>query len=256
MSLTRGAGPLTRDPADSNYTIDGPAHRIFVEPFTRRVRGELGGETVFDTRHAVLLHETGIGPRLYVPIRDVRAELLEPSELTTYCPFKGTATYRSIRVGDSLAEDALWLYEQPNAETPWLAGLAGVYVDRLDRLFDEDDEVVGGLPDPYHRVDIRHSSRAIRVTGPDGSVLAETDAPLIVSETGLADRIYIPRADVAVELAKSERTSTCPYKGHATYWSAGDAADVAWSYETPLPESIRLAGYVSFDGEGVEVVER
>jgi uncharacterized protein (DUF427 family) len=253
MSLTRGDGPLTREPADSNYTIDGPAHRMFFEPFTRRVRAELAGETVIDTVNARLLHETGIRPRLYVPVADVRVDVLEASELTTHCPFKGDATYRSLRVGDRVAQDALWLYEHPIASAAWLERYAGVYEDRLDRWLDEDDEVVGHLPDPYHRVDIRHSSRKVRVTGPRETVLAETSAPLIVSETGLVDRYYVPRADVVANLERSGRVTANPYLGYSTYWSTADAPDVAWSYETPVDGSARLAGYVSFDGDGIEV---
>jgi uncharacterized protein (DUF427 family) len=154
-----------------------------------------------------------------------------------------------------MAEDAIWVYDDPNPETPWLKGYAGVYEERFDRWLDEEEEVLGHLPDPFHRVDIRRTSRAIRITGPDGRVLAESRSPLLVSETGLADRFYVPRADLAIELAESERSWTCPYKGHATYWSAPGAADVAWSYESPVAESLPLKGFVSFDGEGVEISE-
>jgi uncharacterized protein (DUF427 family) len=255
MSLTTGHGPLAAAPGDSNYSIESPAHRLFMLPVTRRIRAELAGETVLDTREARLLYETGIRARLYVPVADFRPDTLVASELTTFCPFKGTASYRSLRVGDRLAEDAIWVYDEPNAETPWLRGYAGVYEERFDRWLDEEDEVLGHLPDPFHRVDIRSTSRSVRVTGPDGSVLAESSAPLLVSETGLADRFYLPRADVKVGLEQSERTWTCPYKGHATYWSAPGAVDVAWSYETPVAESLPLAGFISFDGEGVEVRE-
>jgi uncharacterized protein (DUF427 family) len=253
MSLTRGDGPLTREPADSNYAIEGPAHRMFFEPFTRRVRAELAGETVIETRSAHLLHETGIRARLYVPIANVRPDVLESSELTTHCPFKGDATYRTLRVGHRVAEDALWLYEHPIASAAWLEGCAGVYEDRFDRWLDEDDEVVGYLPDPYHRVDIRHSSRRLRVVGPGETLLAETSAPLIVSETGIVDRFYVPRADVVAKLERSGRVTASPYMGYSTYWSTADAPDIAWSYERPVDESARLAGYVSFDGEGIEV---
>jgi uncharacterized protein (DUF427 family) len=255
MSLTTGNGPLAASPGDSNYSIESPAHRLFMLPVTRRIRAELGGKTVLDTRQARLLYETGIRARLYVPVADFDQPALVASENTTYCPFKGTATYRSLRVGDRQSDDAIWVYDEPNAETPWLQGYAGVYEERFDRWLDEDDEVLGHLPDPFHRVDIRHTSRNVRVTGPDGSVLAESSAPLIVSETGLADRFYLPRADVKVALEPGTRTWTCPYKGHASYWSAPGAADVAWSYESPVAESLPLAGYVSFDGEGVEVSE-
>jgi uncharacterized protein (DUF427 family) len=255
MSLATADGPLSAHPAESNYAIEGPAHKIFWHPHTRRLRIELAGETVIDTRDARLLYETGIRARLYVPLADVREDVLEPSELTSYCPFKGIASYRSIRVGDRLAQDALWVYDEPNAEAIWLAGYAGVYEERFDRQLDEDDEVLGHLPDPFHRVDIRRSSRKVRVTGPGRTVIAESGAPLIVSETGLADRFYLPRGDVQAPLEQSEKVTVCPYKGRTTYWSIPGVADAAWSYDAPLPEAVRLAGYVSFDGEGIEVGE-
>ena len=256
MSLATADGPLSARPADSNYEIEGPAHKIFWHPHTRRLRAELGGETVIDTREARLLYETGIRARLYVPLDDVRQSLIEASELTSYCPFKGTASYRTVRLGDRVAQDALWVYDDPNEETPFLAGYAGVYEERFDRWLDEEDEVLGHLPDPFHRVDIRRSGRAFRVTGPDSTIIAETSAPLIVSETGFTDRIYVPRDDVRIALEPSEKVTVCPYKGRTTYWSAAGAPDIAWSYDTPLPESVRLAGYLSFDGEGIEVSER
>jgi len=103
MSLTFGAGPLSREPASTNYEIDGPAHRIYFHPFGRRVRLELAGEVVLDTLDAHLLHETGILPRLYVPVADIRTGVLEPSETTSHCPFKGDATYRTVRGGDAVA---------------------------------------------------------------------------------------------------------------------------------------------------------
>jgi uncharacterized protein (DUF427 family) len=255
MSLTTGNAPLAASPGDSNYTIESPAHRLFMLPITRRIRAELNGETVLDTRNARLLYETGIRARLYVPVADFRAGSLLASAQTSFCPFKGTATYRSVKAGDRVSEDAIWVYDEPNGEAPWLKGYAGVYEERFDRLFDEDDEILGAVPDPFHRVDIRHSSRHVRVTGPDGSVLAESSAPLLVSETSTADRFYFPRSDVRAELLPSERTWTCPYKGHATYYSVAGAPDVAWAYETPIAESLPLAGAISFMGDGVTVEE-
>jgi uncharacterized protein (DUF427 family) len=255
MSLTTGNAPLAATPGDSNYSIESPAHRLFMLPVTRRIRAELNGETVLDTREARLLYETGIRARLYVPVADFRPGALVASEQTTYCPFKGTATYRTVQAGDRRSENAIWVYDEPNPETPWLKGYAGVYEERFDRWLDEDDEFVGALPDPFHRVDIRHTSRHIRVTGPGDVVLADSTAALLVSETSTPDRFYLPRADVKVDLVPGERTWTCPYKGHASYWSAPGAPDVAWSYETPIAESVPLAGYISFDGEGIDVVE-
>ena len=256
MSLTFGAGPLSRQPASTNYTIDGPAHRIYFHPFGRRVRIELGGTTVVDTLDAHLLHETNIIPRLYVPLADVDAATLVPSDTTSHCPFKGDATYRTVRVGDRVAEDGFWLYEHPLPASPWLGGFAGVYEERFDRVLDEDEEVLGGhLRDPYHRVDVRRTSRHVRVTSSDGTVLAESTGPLLVAETGLPNRFYLPRADVRVDLEPSDTPSACPYKGRASYWHAGGIKDAAWSYEEPLDGVTPLAGHLSFLGDDITVEE-
>jgi uncharacterized protein (DUF427 family) len=255
MSLTTGAGPLAPEPALGNYAIDGPAHRILFEPVGRRIRLELGGETVVDTEDARLLHETAIRPRLYVPLADVRDGVLRPSATRSHCPFKGDATYRSVDVGGVCAEDALWLYDQPRPEASWLRGYAGVYEDRFDRLLDEDEPVLGHLPDPYHRVELRSSSRHVVVTGPDDRLLAETRRPLLLAETGAPKRLLVPREDVVAELERGERVTVSPYTGVATHWTVGGVPDGAVTYEQPPAASARLEGYVAFEGAGIAVRE-
>ena len=116
-------------------------HDVTHAPLGRRVRLELGGETVVDTHDAILLHETGIRPRLYVPLVDTRADLLRSSERRTHCPFKGDATYRTVEAGGTRSHDALWVYEDPIPRADWLRGYAGVYEERFDRLLDEDEPV-------------------------------------------------------------------------------------------------------------------
>jgi uncharacterized protein (DUF427 family) len=258
MSLTLPPGPLSGSPAPANYTIDGPAHRLLLTPFPRRVRGELGGEVVIDTENAHLVHETGIKAQLYVPLADVRAELLERTDHSTHCPFKGDASYRTIRVGDRVAENALWVYDEPIDSAPWLRGLAGCYLDRLDRWFDEDEEVQG-FRDPYHRVDVRRSSRAVEVRA-NGTTIATARTPLVLSETGLANRFYVPRADVAATLhGPTGKTTYCPYKGVASYYDVelDDGTrleNAAWTYGQPLDEATAIADHVSFWGDDVEVL--
>jgi len=85
--------------------------------------------------------------------------------------------------------------------------------------------------------------------------LADTTRPIGVFETALPARWYIPVADVRTDLlVGSDTRTTCGYKGVATYRSvSGGPADVAWGYETPLPEAILLPGHLSFLGEGIEV---
>jgi uncharacterized protein (DUF427 family) len=229
-----------------------------MHPFPRRVRAEFAGETVLDTRDGVLLHETGLLPQLYVPEADVRTELLERSELHTYCPFKGEASYYSVRVGDKLERDAVWYYPKPIETAPWLKGYVALYWTRMDRWLDEDDEVLGHLPDPFHRVDIRATGQRVRVLAGD-TVVADSTHALVLSETGLPNRYYLPATDISADLVRSDTRTACPYKGRSTYWTLKlpdrEVADVAWSYEEPLPESARIAGYRSFlhDALTVEV---
>jgi uncharacterized protein (DUF427 family) len=257
MTLTHPPGPLSGTPAATNYAIEGPKHRLLLTPLPRRVRGELGGEVVIDTEGAYLLHETGLPPRLYVPLADVRADALLRTETTTHCPFKGDASYRTLSVGDGVAQDALWVYDEPLPQASWLDGLAGVYLERLDRWYDEDEEVQG-FPDPYHRVDIRRTTRRVEVRV-HGDLVASTDRALLLSETGLPNRFYLPRDAVTTPLhGPTDTSSYCPYKGTASYWTLAlpDGTlvpDAAWSYEDPLPESTPITGYVSFWGDDVEI---
>jgi uncharacterized protein (DUF427 family) len=258
MSLTHAPGPLAGRPGSANYTVDGPPHRLLLTPFPRRVRGELGGETVIDTTGAFLLHETGLNPRLYVPLDDVRADAIERTDHTTFCPFKGEASYRTVRAGGRVAENALWVYEEPIEASAWLRGLAGCYLDRLDRWLDEDEEVAG-FRDPYHRVDVRRTSRHVVVRA-RGEVVADTRGALLLSETSVANRFYVPREDVRAAVdGPTETTSVCPYKGVASYWTVelGDGtrlADAAWSYPEALGDSGDASGHLSFWGDDVEVV--
>ncbi|GAA4306980.1 uncharacterized protein (DUF427 family) [Actinomadura luteofluorescens] len=254
MSLTKQPGPLAGSLGDEvNFTIDGPAHRLFMHDFPRRVRARFAGETVLDTERGRLLHETGLLPVLYVPEEDVRTDLLEKTVHSTHCPFKGDAVYWTVRAGDRAAENAVWGYPEPKPEAAWLRGHMAFYWDRMDAWFDEDEEVKGHLRDPFHRVDARTTSRRVRVLL-DGEVVAETGRPKLLSETGLPNRYYIPAEGVRRDLlTRSAKRTFCPYKGEATYWSLAGAEDAAWSYEEPLEDAAKIGGYLSFDHEAVTV---
>ena len=260
MTLTIGTAPLsTQPPAEANYTIDGPRHRLLMTPFPRRVRALLGDATVVDTERGQLLHESNLLPVLYAPVADVDMSLLEATDHSSHCPFKGDASYWSVRVGDRIAENAVWAYPEPVSEAPWLAGLMAFYFDRLDRWFDEDEEVFSHLRDPFHRVDVRPSTRRV-VARVGDEVVADSTAAFVLSENGLPNRWYVPPADVRTDrLVRSTTTTWCAYKGQATYWSlvAGDGgvafADVGWSYEEPLDDARRVAGHVCFTGDDVTV---
>jgi uncharacterized protein (DUF427 family) len=255
MSLTFSDGPLSGHPSERvNYRIEGPAHKLLMHEFPRRIRATFGGQTVLDTTRAVLLHETGLLPQLYAPIEDIRADLIQPTDHHTYCPFKGTASYWTVNAGDQQAENAIWSYPEPIPEASWLQGYAGFYWNAMDEWYDEDERVEGHLRDPYHRVDVRRSSRPVRVllrNGGSDTVLAETTHPLLLSETGLPNRFYIPAEDVRQDLLEPSDTHThCPYKGTASYWSVTKdgrkLTDAVWSYPQAEGDSAAISGYLSF----------
>jgi uncharacterized protein (DUF427 family) len=230
---------------------------VRVEPTIKRVRAMLGGETVVDTRRALLLFEKGHLPVYYLPLEDVRQDLLEPSDKHTTCPRKGEAAYYSIRAGDRFVRDAAWRYPEPIESCPDISEYVAFYWDRMDSWWEEDDQVFRHARDPYHRVDVLRSSRHVRVEL-DGEVLAETHRPLLLVETGLPPRWYIPRADVRFEFLRPTDTSTtCPYKGNASYFTAviggTEHEDIAWSYVTPIPECPKIEQAICFFNERVDL---
>jgi uncharacterized protein (DUF427 family) len=250
MSLTLGTAPLSsRRRGLLNSRIEGPAHTLYFEPYERRMRAVLDGETVIDTTSGMLLYESNIPPVLYVPAADVRDDLIERTDHTTHCPFKGDATYWSV--GDH--ENVLWGYEQPIESASFLLGYMAPYWGRFDRWFEEDEELHTKLRDPYHRIDVRETSAHVTVRV-GGEVVAESDRARLLFETGITARAYMPVEDVRRELlTPSEKTSVCPYKGTASYWSIGEHEDVVWSYRDPIPEAGAIEGLVSFTGDGVDV---
>ena len=128
--------------------------------------------------------------------------------------------------------------------------------DAVDAWFEEDEQVFTHARDPYTRVDILPSSRDVRIEA-DGIVIAQSDKPTLLFETRLPVRYYLPKTDIRMDLLSPRDTVThCPYKGEAEYWSLKhDDANgaVAWSYRTPLPESQKIAGFVAFYPEKVDI---
>jgi uncharacterized protein (DUF427 family) len=199
------------------------------------------------------LHETGHLPVYYFSERDVRMDLLEESDHATSCPFKGEASYWSVRVDSKVAENAVWSYPEPIESCPPISGYLAFYWRMMDHWYEEDEEVFVHPRDPYHRVDILESSRRVKVRV-SGELVAETERPKILLETGLPPRYYIPREDV---LLKSEKTTRCPYKGIASYWSVeagGDRVeDLVWHYPEPIPEAAKIRGHLAFFNERVDL---
>lgn len=112
----------TRDP----YT------RIDALHSSRHVRVEIDGVALADSTMPVILFETGLPPRYYLPKTDVEMRWLTPTETSTACPYKGTARYWSVRVGDSVHRDLVWSYDAPFAESAPIAGRVAFYNEKVD----------------------------------------------------------------------------------------------------------------------------
>ncbi|WAH98178.1 DUF427 domain-containing protein [Arthrobacter sp. MMS18-M83] len=228
------------------------------EPTAKRIRAEAAGRTLVDSQRAVLVWEAHhVIPVYAVPETDIAAELI-PVEGAG--KDSGSAFRRHPGQGQELTLRAHGL-ELPVAafrpSDPDLSKYLLLDFASFER-WREDEQVVEGHPrDPFHRVDARASSQGIRVEF-DGQVLAESTSPVLVYETMLPVRTYIPRTDVDFTLLeRSERQSICPYKGRASYWSVRGAGargrNVAWSYENALPDASQLKDLIAFYDERTEI---
>ncbi len=223
MSLTAARGPFGTDPAGWSIPPLPSGGVVYIEPHPRRIRADLGGRTVIDTEAALLVHRAG-------------------SSLAYAFP---------AAVAEGLASTPV--LEAPGyVHVPWTA---------VDEWFEEGRQLVHYPPNPYHRVDCRPVARRLRVAVGDPAspiVLVDTDDTVILFETSLDPRLYVARSHVRMDqLIPSDTVTYCNYKGWCSYWSAviGDAVipDVAWSYDDPLPESLPIAGHLSFDAARVDV---
>lgn len=124
--------------------------------------------------------------------------------------------------------------------------------DGFDAWYEEDERNLGHPRDPFHRIDIVHSSRHVRVER-NGVLLAESSRPHLLFEPPLPVRYYLPAEDVRAELDPSEKRTFCAYKGEASYLSVEGEADVAWIYRAPLREAAELTNRVAFFNERVDI---
>jgi uncharacterized protein (DUF427 family) len=107
-------------------------HRITISPSDLHVEVHVDGEKVADSDRPVLLDETGLPTRYYLPREDVRTELLTPTSRETTCPFKGEASYWSLALGDEVHENLVWSYETPIPDAEGITGLMSFYNERVD----------------------------------------------------------------------------------------------------------------------------
>ncbi|MGA2009123.1 MAG: DUF427 domain-containing protein [Solirubrobacteraceae bacterium] len=256
MGWTTGNGPLGKHPAgEFNFEPPKPGWTVYLEPTPKRIRVEVGGEVIADSRGAFMLHESGLQPIYYFPPQDVRADVLEPTDRHTHCPKKGDASYYTIHAGGETVENGAWYYPEPIAAAPpGLVNLIAFYFDRMGRWREEAEEIAVHPRDPYHRVDVVATDRRIRISL-GGELLAQTERALALFESNLPTRWYLPAEDVVAALEPSDTVTRCPYKGTASYYnvSAPGGEDLIWYYPEPRAEVGAIKGRLCFFNEKVEI---
>jgi class 3 adenylate cyclase/uncharacterized protein (DUF427 family) len=130
---------LAAGPVDVVQEAD--AYEFRHEPAPKTIEVTFGGETLAWSSRALLVRETRLPPVYYLPISDVHMEFLEPSGHKTYCPFKGTASYWHVKVGDVRAENAAWSYLEPLPEAAAIGGYLAFYSNKMDALYEADREL-------------------------------------------------------------------------------------------------------------------
>ena len=251
---TQGSTPNAHrfDPVEA--TIRG--REVHLEPSPRWVRVRFGGKTIVDSKHVLLLIESGRLPTYFFPLADIDPACLEPADKAARAPAIGRLLYWDIRVEGSTAEAAAYGPADPPAELERLKDHLTVKWSLMDELLEEDEPVYVHPRNPYTRVDVVPSSRRVRIEL-DGVTVAASDHPWLLFETGLPTRYYFKKEDVRMDLLTPTDTHTrCPYKGEASYWSvtANETThpDLAWGYPDPIPECPKLKGLLAFYNEKVD----
>lgn len=237
---------------------DYPAHLVadnHVEPVPRRVRAFLGDQVVFDTTRALYVWERPQYPQYYIPLDDVRSDMLSSDGQTSETG-RGTVELHTVGRGEAAKRRAAFVVRQSTVDA--LNGTVSFRWDAMDAWFEEDERVFVHPRNPYVRVDAIRSRRTVRVEL-EGVVLAESPAPVMLFETGLPTRYYLDRTAVHFEhLVATDTVTSCPYKGTTSrYWSAHIGTkivtDVAWAYDFPTMQVSSIATMIAFYNEKVDL---
>jgi uncharacterized protein (DUF427 family) len=230
------------------------------EPTEKRVRAVVDGTPVVDSTRAVLVWEPRrVVPSYAVPASDVAAELRESPDHVTDpgtailhpgIPFAIHSTPGApldLHFGAHAKRHAAFRPADPH-----LDGHVVLDWHAFDAWYEEDEQLLAHPRDPYHRVDVRRTSRRVRIEL-GGDVIAESHRASLLFETSLPTRFYLPREDVTAELKPSDLRTSCAYKGTARYWSIGAHENIGWTYEDPLVDASGITGLVAFWDELVDV---
>jgi uncharacterized protein (DUF427 family) len=114
--------------------LPGPEHPTAIARNDKRVRVTFAGRIVADTTRALTLLETSYRPVHYIPREDADMSVFVRTDHQTYCPYKGDAAYYSLKVGENIAENAVWTYEQAYPAVAEIEGHLAFYRNRVDAI--------------------------------------------------------------------------------------------------------------------------
>jgi uncharacterized protein (DUF427 family) len=231
-----------------------PERVLYLEPLRRRMSVELEGSIIARSDEAMILFEPARYPVAYFPVGDIDQAALQRSDHESIHPDLGKTQWFNVVAGDGVAKQrGAWTHVDPPAHAAALRDKVAFAWHAMGAFYEEDERILGHAADPYHRIDIRRTSRHLVVRG-DDRVVADTYVPLVLYESGFAPRWYVPRTDIDADaLHPVEGQTFCPYKGLASYYDIGEARNAAWSYRAPFEEVARIADLVSFYPKKVEI---
>jgi len=252
--------------------LSGNFDTLRYEPTAKRIRAYIGGEPVAETCEARLVWEPRrVVPTYAVPIDALTAQLVPAGAesgadedvgvrlpaissrpiLDPSVPFDAhscAGTAYDVIAGEETGAAAAFRPDDPDMADYVILEFAAF------EWREEDEPLVGHPHDPFGRIDVLRSSRHVRIEL-DGRLLAESTRPMLLFETLLPVRFYLPREDVAVRLEPSDRASYCAYKGRASYYSVPDGPrDVAWTYHEPLHDAEPVRDRICFFDERVDMI--
>ena len=254
MGLSWQQGPLSPG-AIGRFLVPDPLPKrlLYAEPLRRRMRVRFGGRWIADSEDVLLLFEPGRYPVAYFRETDVSRDTLQRTEHTSRHPDLGLTSWYIVRAGERSAPRGAWQHIELPAYASELQARVAFAWPAMEAFYEEDERIVGHAADPYHRIDIRQTSRGLVVRHGD-RIVADTKRPVVLCESGFAPRWYVVRADVDESaLTAVEQQTFCPYKGVCSYYDIGDAPRAAWSYHKAYPEVGRISDLVSFEPDVVSV---
>jgi len=256
-----------------NRWIMKPLPEVRYQPTHKRVRALSGNQTFADSNRARLVWEPKrVVPTYAVPEDDLAATVtageavdadehpvrIEAGGPPVLDPRTGFAVHSCEGEPVTLSMDGIELAGAGfRFADPDLAGYVALDFDAFDTWLEEDEEILGHPRDPFHRVDVRRSSRHVQIEV-DGVTVADSTTPSLLFETHMTPRFYMSREDVRLDLlTPTDTRTTCAYKGEASYFAIdvdGAPRDIAWSYEDPLPDAIAIRGLVAFFDERLDLI--